>query len=66
MTDIEDTEGGYYTVHLNVEGKKIPYIVFARSEYHAARRVREATGYLALDKDVQGPFRNEAGSPEMW
>lgn len=51
--------GGYYTVlidnHLGME--KIPYVVFAQSDYQAARIVREETGVLATQHDVEGPFQ---------
>ncbi len=59
--DADTAKGGYYTVNLDIEGKKIPYIVFARSHFHAARRVKEATGYVATDKDVEGPFNGGYG-----
>ena len=49
-------KGGYYTVHVEVDGKKIPYIVFAASDYHAARMVKNETGYLADQHDVEGPY----------
>lgn len=48
-------KGGYYTVHVDMEGMRMPYIVFAVSDYHAARKVREETGYLARQHDVEGP-----------
>jgi len=48
-------KGGYYTVHVEMEGQRMPYIVFAISDYHAARQVREETGYLARQHDVEGP-----------
>ena len=56
-TDIETLKPGYYTVNLDVEGKKIPYIVFAQSEFQAAHRVKHETGYLATDTDVEGPYQ---------
>ncbi len=47
---------GYYTVHIESEGTKIPYIVFASSDYHAARLIKDETGYLASKGDVIGPL----------
>ena len=50
-------KGGYYTVNLEIDGQKLPYIVFAESEYQAARKVREETGHLAKDYQVEGPYQ---------
>jgi hypothetical protein len=60
-TETGTTKGGYYTVNLDIDGKRIPYIVFARSHFHAAHRVKEATGYAATDRDVEGPFTGGYG-----
>ena len=51
-------QGGYYTVlvDMGVAGCKVPYVVFAASDYHAARIVRDETGYLALQHDIEGPY----------
>ena len=49
-------KAGYYTVNLEVEGQRIPYIVFAVSDYQAAVKVRNQTGYMAASQqDVHGP-----------
>ena len=51
-------KGGYYTVMVGPERaqeRKVPYIVFAASDYHAARIVRDRTGYLAREHEVEGP-----------
>ena len=50
-------KGGYYTVHIDVEGAKQPYIVFAASDFHAARMVRSETGYMAQQHEVEGPYQ---------
>lgn len=47
---------GFYTVFVKAEGTKLPYTVFALSDYHAARLINQATGYLASQKDVEGPY----------
>jgi hypothetical protein len=50
--------GGYYTVLVARESgdvQKTPYVVFALSDYHAARIVRAETGYLARETEVEGP-----------
>lgn len=49
-------KGGYYTVNLEVDGKKLPYVVFARSEFDAARKVKFETGCMVTDRDVEGPY----------
>ena len=56
MKKLNVKTGGYYTVHVDVEGQKIPYIVFAASDYQAARMVKNETGYLASQHDVEGPY----------
>ncbi len=50
---------GYYTVMINFgsDEQKLPYKVFAASDYHAAKIVREKTGYLASEIDVEGPYQ---------
>lgn len=53
----ETLKGGYYTVHLEIDGKKIPYIVFAASDYQAAHKVRLETGHLAAERNVEGPYQ---------
>ncbi|HYD17367.1 MAG TPA: hypothetical protein VEF76_02680 [Patescibacteria group bacterium] len=50
-------QGGYYTVNLEIDGKKLPYVVFAVSEFDAARKVKYETGCLVHDTDVEGPFQ---------
>lgn len=47
---------GYYTVLIGNEGNKLPYIVLASSDYHAARIVRDETGYMAPACDIEGPY----------
>jgi hypothetical protein len=47
---------GYYAVLVENMTRKVPYIVFARSDYHAARIVKSETGYMAQPRDIQGPF----------
>lgn len=50
---------GYYTVMINADEHdrhKIPYRVLATSDYHAARIVRETTGYLVRQDEVEGPY----------
>ena len=57
--DTEQTEakkGGYYTVNLDIEGSKLPYVVFAHSDFEAARKVKFETGCMVTDRDVEGPF----------
>jgi hypothetical protein len=49
-------KGGYYTVNLEIDGKKLPYVVFAASEFDAARKVKYETGCLVTDRDVEGPY----------
>lgn len=49
-------KGGYYTVHIGVGDEKLPYIVFAKSDFHAARMVRLETGYVAQEHEVEGPY----------
>lgn len=51
-----ETKGGYYTVNLDIDGKKLPYVVFARSEFDAARKVKFETGVMVTDNDVDGPY----------
>ena len=50
------SKGGYYKVHTTTGEKKIPYIVFALSDYLAARLVREISGYMANEREVEGPL----------
>jgi hypothetical protein len=51
----KNEKSGYYTVHVDMGGQKIPYIVFAASDYHAARLVKDETGCLVTQHDVEGP-----------
>ncbi len=53
----EAPKGGYYTVNLDIDGKKLPYVVFARSQFDAARKVKFETGCLVTDRDVEGPYQ---------
>ena len=57
---------GYYTVNLNIDGKTMPYVVFARSEFAAARKVKFETGCMVTDKDVEGPFPRYIWSTKQW
>jgi hypothetical protein len=56
MNSISQAKKGYYTVHIESQGIKIPYIVLASSDYHAARLVRDETGFFAPACDVIGPL----------
>ena len=55
-----NTKGdGYYTVMIDTgedDHCKIPYSVFAASDYHAARIVKDRTGHLANQNEVEGPY----------
>jgi hypothetical protein len=55
--DTPTPKPGYYTVNLDIDGRKIPYIVFAKSQFQAAHKVKQETGYLATDMDVEGPYQ---------
>ncbi len=57
MKNEQTPKGGYYTVTVDVEGSKQPYIVFAASDFHAARMVRHETGYMAQEHEVEGPYQ---------
>jgi hypothetical protein len=50
--------GGFYSVMITGYNgfAKIPYVVFATSDWQAARLVREATGYTARPQEVDGPY----------
>ena len=52
----KNNKSGYYTVNITNAGRRIPYVVFASSDYHAARLVRHETGYLAQAQDIEGPY----------
>ena len=52
-----ETKGGYYTVTLDLEGQKIPYTVYAVSDYQAARIVKQEMGIMVREQDVEGPFQ---------
>jgi hypothetical protein len=47
---------GYYAVNILVGDHRIPYIVFAQSEFEAARKIRAETGYVAEREEVEGPI----------
>ena len=51
-------DGAFYTVmiDLGTDEGKIPYSVFAKSDFHAARIVKNETGYLASQHEVEGPY----------
>lgn len=50
-------QGGFYTVLIGTDGgARLPYVVFAASDYHAARLVRDETGFMASEKDIEGPY----------
>lgn len=57
VTEQTSSKAGYYTVHIMSGADKIPYTIFADSDYHAARLIKRETGYLASQEDVDGPFR---------
>lgn len=48
--------GGYFTVHINSAGQRHPYIVFANSDFQAAKIVKQQTGHMASAHDVEGPY----------
>ena len=50
-------KGGFYTVSLDIEGKKLPYMVFALSDYQAAHKVLEETGHAVTEDQVEGPYK---------
>lgn len=52
----EEFKGGYYKVQVDIGGRKVPFIVFADSEYQAAHKVRMETGRLPAVRDIDGPF----------
>lgn len=47
---------GYYSAFIDTGSQKVPYIVIAESDYHAARIVREETGYFVTQDQVEGPL----------
>ncbi len=49
-------KGGYFTVNIASAGQSHPYIVFAQSDFQAARIVRQETGFMASQHDVEGPY----------
>lgn len=54
MNKTNGQRDGYYTVLINIDdGRQIPYRVLATSDYHAARIVKDETGYLAKWRDVE-------------
>lgn len=48
--------GGYFTVNINNAGQRHPYIVFATSDFQAAKIVKQQTGHMACQNDVEGPY----------
>lgn len=50
------TTGGYYTVNLDINGQRLPYVVFAHSLFEAARRVKFETGCPVNAHEFQGPY----------
>jgi len=58
MNKIKFKGGGYYSVLLADEesAHKVPYTVYAASDWHAARMVRDATGYMPRAHEVEGPY----------
>ena len=50
-------KGSYYTVQLEIDGRRMPYMVAAHSEFEAARKVRFETGCFVTDRDVTGPYQ---------
>jgi hypothetical protein len=49
---------GYFTVNIPAAaGQSLPYIVFAKSDFEAARIVKQVTGFMPLQQDVEGPFQ---------
>jgi hypothetical protein len=50
-------KGGYFTIHMDIEGRKIPYVIFASSDYQAARKLRQETGYVAVADEIEGPYQ---------
>ena len=49
-------KGGYFTVNINNAGQRHPYIVFATSDFQAAKLVKQQTGHMASQHDVEGPY----------
>jgi hypothetical protein len=50
-----EAKPGYYTVSVPIGDRHVPYIVFARSDFDAAHKVKEETGYPAKRDEVEGP-----------
>lgn len=48
--------GGYFTVNITNAGQRHPYIVFATSDFQAAKIVKQQTGHMASQHDVEGPY----------
>jgi len=66
MRDIKDVDdfSGYYRVHLEHEGFKTPFIVYARSNDQAiAKALDDASEELpgARVHDIEGPYHNALG-----
>ncbi len=51
------SKSGYFTVNIPAAGGMRPYVVFAKSDFQAARIVKQETGYMPLQQDVEGPFQ---------
>lgn len=49
-------QGGYFTVNIPAASGTLPYVVYAKSDYQAARIVKQETGYMPVQQDVEGPF----------
>lgn len=55
-TQVAPSKGAYFTVNITAAGQRHPYVVFAQSDFQAARIVRQETGYMAGQHDVEGPY----------
>lgn len=49
-------KGGYFTVNINNAGQRHPYVVYAASDFQAAKLVKQQTGHMASQHDVEGPY----------
>jgi hypothetical protein len=54
MTRPEPVRCGYYTAEIEINGHKVPYMVFAASPHHAAFKVKAETGYMPKG-EIQAP-----------
>ena len=50
-------QGGYFTVNIPSAGGTLPYVVYAKSDFQAARIVKQETGYMPVQHDVEGPYQ---------